>query len=165
MTKYRLLTLEELKSLEKEFIDYLVINGITPEKWEEIKTDNPEGAEKVIAHFSEVIIESVLRKIKYLEARGKNYLFTYQCNQNSIVLVAIEGPKRSKMDFTNVETMQKSVKKHVGKIHAYTTSKPYAKTREEELFDMLQNGCVISDDKLFKAISLVLAENAQPTNN
>lgn len=42
-------------------------------------------------------------------------------------------------------------------IKAYTTEKLYAKSREEEIFEMLENGCVISDGKLFKAIAVSLA--------
>jgi len=44
-------------------------------------------------------------------------------------------------------------------LSVYTTSKPYSKVRELELFDMLQAGCELTDDKMFKALCLVLAEN------
>ena len=41
MVKYRALTHEELESMEKEFIDFLVLNGITGEDWEKLKNEKP----------------------------------------------------------------------------------------------------------------------------
>ena len=37
MPKYRLLTKEELVQFDKEFIEYLVVNGITGEEWKQLK--------------------------------------------------------------------------------------------------------------------------------
>ena len=48
MPKYRLLTLEELQELEKEFVEYLVLNGITADDWEKIKKENPSSARHII---------------------------------------------------------------------------------------------------------------------
>ena len=42
MPKYRLLTQDELNELEHEFINYLVLNGITAEDWEDIKKSKQE---------------------------------------------------------------------------------------------------------------------------
>lgn len=35
--KYRRLTAEELSGLEKEFVHYLIINGIDAQEWEKLK--------------------------------------------------------------------------------------------------------------------------------
>jgi hypothetical protein len=50
MAKYRLLTLEELKSMEKEFVDFLVLNGIPGEDWVKLKDTDPDRAEGICSH-------------------------------------------------------------------------------------------------------------------
>jgi hypothetical protein len=161
MPKYRLLTLEELQALEKEFIDYLVVNGITADMWVEIKEKDIEQANAVVATFSDVVFESILRKTKYLEIRTPHFIYAYQCNTDSLVLVAIETPESSEVDFTNPSYVAQAMQNPPKSLSIYSKSKPYSKVRELELFDMLQAGCQMTDDKLFKALCLVLAENKQ----
>jgi hypothetical protein len=36
-----------------------------------------------------------------------------------------------------------------------TTAKKYSKTREQEMFDMILSGCVISDGKNFKELDQI----------
>mgnify|MGYP000377038051 CR=1 FL=1 len=78
MKKYRILTLEELDLLKKDFIEFLVINGITGEDWEEIKLINPENRDKVVELFSEVVFTKILLQTNFLELKtvkslnGKN---------------------------------------------------------------------------------------------
>ena len=158
MPKYRLLSIDELQALEKEFIDYLVVNGITADMWVEIKEHDNDQAEAVVATFSDVVFESILRKTKYLEIREKHFIYTYQCNADNLVLVALETPEAEDVDFTDVNYVAKAMKNPPKSLSVYTKSKPYSKTRELELFDMLQAGCQMTDDKMFKALCLVLAE-------
>ena len=161
MPKYRLLTLAELASLEKEFIDYLVVNGIVAEDWLLMKKNDIEQAEAIVATFSDVVFEAILRKAKYLEVRGRHFMYTYQCNENNLVLVALEVPESAEVDFTNPSYVAQAMKSPPSSLSVYTSTKPYHKVRELELFDMLQAGCELTDDKLFKALCLVLAENNQ----
>lgn len=110
MPKYRLLTLAELASLEKEFIDYLVVNGIVAEDWLLMKKNDIEQAEAIVATFSDVVFEAILRKAKYLEVRGSHFMYTYQCNENNLVLVAMEVPESAEVDFTNPSYVAQAMK-------------------------------------------------------
>lgn len=159
MPKYRLLNQEELASLEKEFVDYLVVNGIVADDWVKMKEAEIEQANAIIATFSDVVFEAILRKAKYLEIRGSHFIYCYQCNENQLVLVALETPESSEVDFTDSDYVARAMKNPPASLKVYSTNKPYTKTRELELFDMIQAGCAMTDDKLFKALCLVLAEN------
>ena len=66
MAKYRLLTAEELELFEKEFIDYLVVNGITADDWEKIKSEDQFKAEQIMALFSDVVFEKIMRQTQFL---------------------------------------------------------------------------------------------------
>ena len=55
--KFRRLTNEELKPLEKKFIQFLVTNTITGEDWAKMKEQRPEHALKLVDIFSDLMFE------------------------------------------------------------------------------------------------------------
>jgi len=156
MPKYRSLTTEELHGLEKEFVDYLVVNGITGEDWVKMKEQDLAKAEKIIDLFSNVVFEGILRKVKFLEFRGKTILKCFQCLNQKMVLVVMEAAKDSQADFTDPIFIAKASTAPPEDLHIYTTDKVYKDNREKELFDLIESGCMIADGKLFKALCLAL---------
>ncbi|MGK7391109.1 MAG: DUF6495 family protein [Candidatus Cyclobacteriaceae bacterium M2_1C_046] len=156
MTKYRKLTLDELQHLEKEFVEYLVINGITADEWVKIKEDEKEKAERIIELFSDVVFEDILRKARYLDFRSTKEIYSYQCLADKIVMVALTADPQSDIDFSNEGSVKKAMDQSSKLIRIFTTDKPYHKQREVEIFNMLESGCEISDGKLFKTLCLAL---------
>lgn len=72
--KYARLPMGDLKDLEKEFIDFLALNGIVAKEWERLKKEENEKAEVIIDQFSDVVWEGVLRKVEVVEKRSKDTL-------------------------------------------------------------------------------------------
>jgi hypothetical protein len=155
MAKYRLLSIDELQALEKEFIDFLILNGIEAKDWEKLKMNDKPAAEKVIELFSDVVFEKIFRKVEYLEQRSTKEIRCFQCLGDKLVLVGIKAPAGSNADFNNSEYISSIMKNPAEEFDVYTSEKVYSKQREVELFDMTQAGCTISDGKLFKAICLI----------
>jgi len=143
--KYRHLTLKELHNFEKEFIDYLSVNGIDAPEWERLKANEPVKAEGVVGLFSDVIFEGVLRKIEYLEYRSPKQLFIFQCLADKMVLRGLKADAEASIDF-NQKLELEPLRKYVDLIKS---EKPYSQVREQELFEMLEKGCMITDSKLF----------------
>ena len=156
MSVYRLLNLEELTELEKEFVEYLVLNGITAEDWVKMKEQDKEGAERIIELFSDVVFEGIMRNVIFLEYRAENFIHAFQCLTDKLVLVAMESEDESAVNFLDPAFIEAATINPPEKLIMRTTSKPYSKTRESELFDMIQAGCAISDGGLFKALCLKL---------
>jgi hypothetical protein len=154
--KYKRLTQEQLLSLEKEFVDFLVINGIIADDWSRMKKNEPEKAEQTIELFSDVVFEGILRKTDFIEWRSKTEVRAFHCLKDKIILVGLKAEMDSNINFLDQDFIRKAGEKMNHEIKAYTTEKLYAKNREEEMFEMLENGCVISDGKLFKAIAVSL---------
>ena len=123
--KYARLDKEELEKLSEDFINFLVVNGITAEDWEKIKITETDNANKIIDQFSDVVWEGALRKTKYLDKIENDVSYFFKCDEHIIHLCRIS--------------------KHNGKSIVQTASKPFKKNREEELFEMISNGCEISD--------------------
>ncbi|HIP36038.1 MAG TPA: hypothetical protein EYG85_04220 [Crocinitomix sp.] len=148
--KYRRLNAEELKYFEKEFIDFLVINGITVEDWVSMKKEYLEKAETIIEKFSDVIFESILRKTKYIDFISPKSIKTFHCLPNEMVLVGVDAPKNSNIDFTQNLTSD------LTDLEVYTHSKKYNKQREIEIFQLINSGAQISKGEWFKKLCLLL---------
>lgn len=157
MVKYRSLTSEELQELEKEFIEFLVINGITADQWEVVKKEAKEKAELILEQFSDVVWEGVLRKTQFIEHRSPQEVRAFQCLPGKMILMGLKINDES-IDLTTAEGFKK-VQEKVPSTSVYSTEKTYHKKREEEVFELIQSGSVISDGKLFKSIALILADS------
>ena len=59
--KYRRLTLEELKPLENEFIDFLVVNGVIADDWEQLLANDVEKSNQIIDAFRHYEKNSIFR--------------------------------------------------------------------------------------------------------
>ena len=153
MLKYRALNIEELESLEKEFVDFLVLNGIMHDDWVKMKDEDTAAAQKMTELFSDVVWESILRKTKYLDFRSAHSVKCFHCLEDNIVLVGVDSTDTdmSTTAFVKLQTMD-----YPDDVQAFTTEKKYGKLRELEIFDMLDWGCEISDGKLFKELCLTL---------
>ena len=151
MTKYRRLVLEELEELEKEFIDFLVVNGVTADDWVKMKNKEIEKSELIIDKFSDVIFEGSMRKINYLEFVTAKSIKCFQCLDDEIILVGLDVSAKSSVDFT-----KENWKDYLTDLKVYTQTKSYNKQRELELFDMVNSGALISKGELFKQLCLGL---------
>ena len=148
--------MEELQELEKEFVEYLVVNGITADEWKKIKKDNPSHSDHIIELFSDVVFESIMRKVMFLEFRTSHEVKVFQCLENKLVLVAMQSKVDPDIDFTNTEYIKNAVHNPPEGLKIYTSEKAYNKVREIEIFEMIRAGASISDGQLFKTLCLAL---------
>lgn len=153
MAKYRNLTNKELETFEKEFVDYLVVNGIVAEDWEKMKREDAAKAEKIIDLFSDVILEGVMRKVKFLEIRTKAYIQAVQCLADKMVMVAISCKDKS-VDMRELDSVD-TTPKALTAFEMHQGEKKYQKQREIELYEMVTGGYEVSDGQLFKQLILV----------
>ena len=133
--KYTRIPTDELEKLEEEFVNFLVMNGIIADDWLAIKENEPLNADEIINQFSEVVWESILRSTKYLNKVEEDSAYYFKCDTDKIYLI--------KVDKTEAAAEQ------------FSTSKEYNKTRELELFEMLQSGCTISEGEKYEKLTLI----------
>jgi hypothetical protein len=149
------LTIAELEELEKEFVDYLVVNGITADDWVEMKENEPEKANQIIELFSDVVFEGVMRKVNFLDVITPKSIKTFQCLADKMVLVGLDADPASEVDFTSAPLS--NIQHQAGQqLSVYNSEKTYTEERGLELFKMIQNGAVISDGSYFKKLCLLL---------
>ena len=152
MARFQLLTADELRELESEFVEFLVLQGITASDWVLIKEEEPLKAQECIARFSDVVYGSVMMKIEYLELRSAKQLYSYHCGKDKIILLGMELKEREG-DFTDPAFIEKSMANPPQGLEVFRSEKEYTSLREDEIFQMLSNGCTTSDGSLFKVLS------------
>jgi len=152
ISKYKLLSTEELEALEKEFINFLSSMQITGPDWEKMKKNEVKKAEELIAVFSDIVYDKVLSKIKFLEYRDAKTLNIFNCMDDKISLVGLRVKEHSSLDLTAPELFNQWTKSNSSAVNIIKTEKKYIKERGIEVFELLQNGCLITDDKLFNLL-------------
>jgi hypothetical protein len=139
--KYRRLDRDELQKLEREFVDFLVINGITADEWVQLKENKPYDAGIIVDQFCDVVWESTLRKISYLDMQDDTYNYYFKCDPDKIHLIRTGHYQNNNSDSSTDLALK-----------VQRQSKPYADNREEELFKMIENGCSISDGQIYDSL-------------
>lgn len=153
MPKYRALTKEELVHFEKEFVDFLVLNGIVASDWEKIKSQDPEQAEGILDAFSDVVFEKILRQTTYLEKLSSKEMISVFCDKEKMFLVGLTAATNSSWDFTSPTDFQRLQKGDLSGISFISSEKAYTEsTRELELWQMLNSGFQRGDHKLYAAL-------------
>lgn len=152
MMKYCRLSTPDLEALHQEFAEFLAINGVDGPAWKEIKANRKADAEKMLDLFSDSVWEASLRTCKFLEVVSPQFIHTYQCLEDKMVLVALEN--QGSVDFTQLKDW--AILEQSNDLKVYTANKAYTKERALELFEMIQKGAVISDGSTFKKLSLLL---------
>lgn len=157
--KYRRLTSQELETLEKEFVQFLASNHITASDWVKLKNTNLEKVEQLIGIFSDIVLEQTLKKLKYLEFISAKDIKTFYCGIETIHLLGLRMKETASYNFLELalpNELLDLLEKSSAELEVYSAKKSYKNSREEELFQMLEQGCLISKEgemfKLLKAL-------------
>jgi len=151
--KYKRLTTEELQALEKEFIHFLSSAQVTGPDWEKMKKNEIEKANELIDVFSDAVYDKVLSKIKFLEYRDEKTLNIFNCTEDKIILVGLRVKESSTLNLTAPDVFAQWNESNTSAVNVIRTEKNYGTDRETEIFELLQNGCMITDNKLFNLLS------------
>jgi len=156
--KYRRLRQEELSELESEFVQFLAANTVTGGDWEKLKVEQPDRAENLIELFSDIIFDKTLEKVEYLEHKTPTELRCFHCPTEKITMLGLIAKDTKGFDFRDnlppSEMMQK-IKASGGTIQFFSAEKEYKIERKQELFKMMENGCLISKGHLYRTLESV----------
>lgn len=151
MAKFRKLGQDELTELEKEFVEFLIVNGIDAHTWEKMKENQTKKAEAVIDQFSEVVFTSIFRKNEFVDFITTDKVKCFHFQSEQVVLVGVDAEDKE------VNFLKASIDELKGRsFKVYTTNKKFQKSREEEMFDLIESGGKLSDGQLFKKLCLAL---------
>ena len=148
--KYTRLSLKDLKDLEKEFVEFLVVNGIEAKQWEEMKENEMQKVEEIIDQFSDVVWESVLRKTKMVEHRSTSKLTICYIENEELLTLNILSNKEN-ADLTKQEEINRvliDIDQHQVKLQ----KDKITKSPQEQLFEFIQTGFYITKNPIYKKL-------------
>jgi hypothetical protein len=151
--KYKLLGIEELSALEPEFIHFLASAQITGPDWEKMKKNKPEQAHELIEVFSDMVYEKVVSKIKFLEYRDEKTLNIYHCMDDKIQLLGIRVKEQSALNLADTGFFEKWNDQYKNELGIVKSEKRYTTDRGVEVFELLETGCLLTDNKLYDLIN------------
>lgn len=147
--KYRQLTKEQLEELHKEFALFLASQSIDINEWNTIKNEKPEVAEEELNIFSDMVLDDVLTKAKYLEHYSKTSLNLFECKNEKIIRIYIKVNK-------DINLLEENGFKWLmsnpldDSVDIYKGSKPYSTERNLEIFKLIEQGSTLSKGEIFK---------------
>ena len=148
---FRRLNNDELAALEKPFINFLVANTITGGVWEKMKTTEPERASKLVDIFSDFIFEERLRKVQFIQHQEPKEWRIFRCGDEKMELIGLQAAENAPIDFTKEENLAK-MSAYTEGVKMYRAEKKYTRGREREIFELMENGCRVSDGVLFERL-------------
>ena len=154
--KYTKLSKEQFEELNEEFAVFLAAQSIDVKEWTNIKKEQPELADKEMEVFSDFVWEKVLSKANYLEHFSKDSLNLFKCASDSIERIVVKVNKEgvNLLESNDFEWLLDNSKDP--RVEYLKGKKAYHQERNDDLFDLIQKGSVVSDGKLYEAISKML---------
>lgn len=154
--KYARLTKEQLNELHVEFANFLASQQIDKSEWDQLKIDKPEIAEQEIDIFSDLVWEGVLKSAQYIEHFSKNHIFLFQFDEQNIDTIVLKT-NDSSVDFLQKEGLQwLSDHLFTDEVDIRYGEKPFSADRNGELFEIIQQGGILSQGELYHQIKSVI---------
>ena len=154
--KYTRLTKEQFEELHQEFINFLATQAIDKTEWDKIKIEKPEVAEQELDVFSDLVWEGVLGRAEYLEHFSKNHIFLFQCFDAYIQSIVLKSLVPD-INFMTKEGLQWLIDNmFTDTIEIKTGKKVFTDERNSSIFQLIQQGAILSDGQLFKQIISII---------
>ncbi len=154
--KYSRLTKEQFEELYQEFINFLATQSIDKAEWDKIKSEKPEVAEQELDVFSDLIWEGVLKRAEYLEHFSKSHIFLFKCFDNHIQSIVLKSLV-AETNFLTKEGLQWLIDNmFTDTIEIKTGKKIFSEDRNLSIFQLIQQGSILSDGQLFKQINSII---------
>lgn len=154
--KYRQLTKEQFEALHEEFAIFLASQKIDVKEWKALKANKPEVAEEEMNIFSDVVWDDVLTKTEYIEHYSKQSINLFRCKETLIERIMVKCSD-SEVDFLKKEGIE-WLSKNAGspQLEYFYAHKDYSKERNEELFDLIEKGGLMTEGHLFASIAEII---------
>lgn len=143
--KFRMLSKEEMQIFDEDFKYFLIANGVSNEEWLEMNRSNVEKATRLVELFSDSILQKVYEKIRFVEHRSEDSCMVFKLNEKNIELISINR-KSDIVSLKSPESIHEALTKFPMELTMFKTEKKYNGVREEEIHDMIAQGCVNSSE-------------------
>lgn len=154
--KYARLTKEQLEELNVEFANFLASQQIDKKEWDELKKTKPQVAEQEIDIFSDLVWEGVLKSARYIEHFSNSHIFLFQFNDVEIDTIVLKTLNPT-VNFLTKEGLQwLSDHLNTDDVEVRHGAKKFGGDRNGEIFEIIQQGGILSKGELYQQIKAAL---------
>ena len=161
MPTYRILYKEELEDLKIEFVRFLSAHSITSQDWEKMKANQKQKSMKWIELFSDMVFDTILKKIELLELRLDSEIKFLTFDEKNTYMVGLVIDGAVNIDFSQNEDPAEMItrfQEENGVLKIIRGERPHQDTRELEIFKSMAQGYLISKNKaLYKSIKEIIS--------
>ncbi len=130
--RYPCLNLAQLEALEKDFVAFLIVNGVEGETWKLLNETNPSKAQDLANLFSQVVWKKVVKETIYVKRVSESErVFGFLGEEQGVLLIGQQS--------SNGNIFHKA-------------NKQWGPNREAEVFALLQQGFERSTEEEFNEI-------------
>lgn len=157
--KYTRLTKEQFEAMHLEFANFLATQSIYKKEWDALKINKPEVAEQELDVFSDLIWERVLTQAKYLDHYSKNHIFLFECLESEIlsIVISVDDEAIDLMTSKGLEWLVNHLMDE--RVVIRKGQKTYDKPRNEVIFDIIQQGAILSKGEFYADLKALLVKN------
>lgn len=134
-----------------DFLDFLYANGINRFEWRLLLDYSSDEALKILGTYSEQTFEKVMKTVNFLERRTNSTLEIINCTKNQMVSIFLEVPSTSNIDLLEFDSSYKP--NIVNSLKSSKLISNYVKSREKDIFTLIESGYKVVDKMLFTQLS------------
>lgn len=150
-----MLNREELELLEEDFKHFLIVHGVHDPEWRKMNADHPDQAQELVGLFSDTVLQKVYEKVRFLEHRKPQSCMVFHFSEAQVSLISINA-KSDAVDLSTPEGIHAALVHTADLLTFFQSKKEYSKPREEEIHQMLEQGCVNSSEAFWMQLEKAL---------
>lgn len=153
--KYSRLSKEQFEALHEEFSQFLASQSIDKEAWEVLKKEKSHSVDGLLDIFSDITWDKVLDKATYLENLSPQTLFLFKLMEQEMRVLVIKT--KSPLNLITKEGLQ-WLQEHFtsDEVELLTASRGYSANRKMDIFQLIQQGAVITKGEFFENVATFL---------
>jgi hypothetical protein len=152
--KYRLLTAEELKGLETQFVRYLASQGVSADLWQRYQSSKDLQLDLHLTRFSDQVLETVYQDCKLIESVSQNAWIFYTFDQEKVYMQGLLFDESLEIDLRrlNSEQLQQCYENAPeGSIKLIRAEKKLDNGKEQQVHQLLSEGGFISKNQAMQS--------------
>jgi hypothetical protein len=153
--KYTRLTKEQFEIFHEKFAEFLATQKIDKDEWKKIVETNPKMTEEQLDLFSDIVWDDALGNAEYLEHVSPKDLKVFRFMKNKVKMISIKIKGKLDIDLTAHNGIGKVFENIMDtRVVLYKGEKKIrSQERRQEMFQLITEGCIISDDRIYKALA------------
>jgi hypothetical protein len=141
--KYKFLTQDELELLENELLQFLIVHGVDGPTWKKMNEEHPEKAVELVGVFSDLVWQRSLEKVKFIEQLNADAFGVFAFHSDYCEFYNLRS-KSNDSSCSSFDDFIVLLKENPSQMEITRLTKNYSRPREMEIFEMLNNGLLLS---------------------